>query len=107
MRALLISPGEVGGEQIPLDQIARVDQHDLIRVLGAQGLEDRGRARQPPRRRDIVHVVPSQDAPVHVRGGDDYEVGGIGSGGRWGGRGRYDGVLRRDEQREEHAHSAL
>src|SRR2546430_4954938 len=48
------------GEQVAFDQVARVHQHDLLRVLGPQRLDHSRGARQSPRRRGVAHVVPAE-----------------------------------------------
>ncbi len=99
---LRVALGEIRGEQVALDQVARVDQNDLVRILRPQRLDHACGARQPPRPRDIPHVVPAEHAAMHVRRGDDDDVRGIGDGGRRRGDGLLDG-----KQRQEHVHSAL
>src|SRR5207249_7114544 len=93
---------EVCGEQVAFDQVARVHQHDLLRVLGPQRLDHGRGARQSPRRRGVAHVVPAEHPAMHIRGGDDHDVGGVGNGGRGTGGGLLDG-----EHRQEQIHSAL
>jgi hypothetical protein len=102
MGPLCIVLGEVRRERVAFDQVARIHQDDLVRILRPQHL-NRGRgARQSPRGRDVSHVIPPEHTSVHVRGRDDNDVRGIGT---WGG-GRRDGLLD-GQRRQEQIHSAL
>src|SRR5206468_3662699 len=100
-RSPTMTPGVVKAP-LPILTPPRVHQHDLLRVLGPQRLDHSRRARQSPRRRGVAHVVPAEYPAMHIRGGDDHDVGGIGNGGRGRGGGLLDG-----EHRQEQIHSAL
>ena len=74
MRGRGRDPGEVGGERIALQEVARVYHQHLPRILRPERVHHRRDAGDPAGERAVRHVVPVGGAAVHIGRGHEHDV---------------------------------
>ena len=63
--------GEEGGERVSLEQVAGVDQEDLVGIAEPERVDNCRGAGQAASKRAVQCVIPGSGVPVDVGGGHD------------------------------------